>query len=779
MVRTLEGDQGGYDLCIVGGGPAGLAIASDLAYSGLTIAVLESGSDDRPLPGAAALREAESPALPIKPNSRERVLGGASHTWGGLSALLDPIDFETRPWTPGWPVSAAALSPYIARAERYRFPSEASFEVPPGRTKWEGLTGLAHKVFVAVRPRFDFARVARIFERAGVDLFLDATTVRLEAGAGGRVVTHAVAKTLDGREARISARAFVLAAGGIENPRLLLVSGLGNAHDQVGRYFMNHPKGRAGSLRLARPLPAGSLYLPQAGEGRIVTAGLRLAEEAQRTKGLLNSSVQFEPPTAGWGRVALALLRRAPRLARVPLFAPRTLVVRWFADMEPRAENRVTLSTRRDALGTPLPVVRYALGERDRTTLATLFVRVKSEVARLGIGELTGSADEVIAAVTDDASHHLGATRMGSDPAASVVDADCKVHGMENLYVAGGSAFPTGGNANPTLVIVALALRLAEHLARVLGARPALPVPAAPARGAAPLILIGAGRRVAEDVLPALESLADRFALRGIYAPHEATLFGARAAYAVAPLTALTAAHLADVRFAYLAVPPHSLAATLALLPAHLELIIETPVPAGRAVREALLRFARVHVAEDNAFVPWLPLVRGAGPVACITAEHALYRHHGIALVKALVGAPIWWGLFLGNRLSLRAGSARVSWREPRDYARGTFHINGAPVELIVRDNHCAGFRYNGKEAPLDEAEHALAGFMRPGDTVVSRMMALKRVGLRRLLARIARGEAPWPLAEGLNDARIDRIVHRYRAYLSFSSRGTLHADGH
>ncbi|MFI5024984.1 MAG: GMC oxidoreductase [Alphaproteobacteria bacterium] len=165
-------------------------------------------------------------------------------------------------------------------------------------------------------------------------------------------------------------------------------------------------------------------------------------------------------------RYAFAVWRRLPSwLAPLcDLLRPRKLWLRWYAEMEPRAENRITLSDKKDAFGLPLPLVSYSLGERDKKTLIALHAQVTEEVRRLGLGRLEVSPEEVITAVGDDASHHLGSTRMGRDPASSVVDADCRVHIVENLYVAGGSVFPSGGSANPTYTIVALAIRLAEHL---------------------------------------------------------------------------------------------------------------------------------------------------------------------------------------------------------------------------------------------------------------------------------------------------------------------------
>ena len=467
MIRTLEQDAEGYDLCIVGSGPAGLTIAAELARTRLRLCVLESGAEGKSA-FAYGLKKVLSRGLPVKPESRERIFGGSGTVWGGLSAPLDPLDFESRPWSEGWTVAREELERYWREAQRYGFSAPEEFKNTGAFWKFGTLQ---EKLFVAVRPPYNFARLRPIFERDGADLFLRATVTGFVPSAEGSTprVIEAVCKTEAGDTVRVRAQRFVLAAGGIENARLLLVSGLGNEHDQVGRYFMNHPKGYAGRLRLRAPLPATSPYLPRSAGGRMMYAGLTLSESKRREGGLLSSYVQFEPDSKILARYALALWRRLPAFAS-PLFnilRPRTLRMRWYADMEPQAENCVVLSGEKDTYGTPLPEVSYSLGPRDVETLRTLHAHLQEEVKTLGIGRLEGTADEVIASVYDDASHHLGATRMGTDPRTSVVDSDGKVHTVSNVYVAGGSVFPTGGSANPTYTIVALAMRLAKHLERV------------------------------------------------------------------------------------------------------------------------------------------------------------------------------------------------------------------------------------------------------------------------------------------------------------------------
>ena len=714
-------------MCIIGGGPAGLTLAAELAYDGLRICVLESGGE-KATGFADALKKTVSLGLSVKSNSRHRALGGAGAVWGGLSAPLDAVDLEERPWSAPWPVARQELERYLDETQRYGFPALAEFAHP--RPYWPFKT-LQEKLFLAIRPPYNFARLRTVFERDGVDIFLEATVVKLTSRVegGAAAVAEAVCKTPQGAESRVRARVFVVAGGGIENPRLLLASALGNAHDQVGRYFMNHPKGYAGRLRLNAPLPATSPYLPRSSGGRMRYAGLALPESVRRAEGLLSSYVQFEPDLGFLQRFGFALWRRLPARAGglFNLLRPRTLRLRWFADMEPRPDNRVTLSDEKDCFGVPLPAVNYALGLRDKKTLQALHARLGEEVRRLGLGTLEGTAQEAVAAAVDDASHHLGGTRMGDDPRTSVVNRDCLVHGSTNLYVAGGSVFPAGGSANPTYTIVALAIRLAEHLRRTLSPQ----TEAAEEKNTAGdgIIIIGAGGRISGDVVPALESLAGTLSILGIYARHAGAVFGASRRYEVRPVAELTAGTLAKARFAYVTVPPASLGAVLAALPPSLELFVDTPAPLERALQKKLLQYKRVHIAEDSVFLPWLSDVKK--PVRTMLCDRSVYRYHGIALIKALCG-KVRFGWRWGNTLWLRAGSAWVKIIEPRDYEHGRLFINGQEIEGV---------------AP--------------------RMHELKREGLRRLLIAAAKGEKTWSLQDGINDARIDHLLHRYRIYIS------------
>ncbi len=528
------------DVVIVGSGPAGVTLARELSESGLKVLCLESGLL-APTPHADGLRHVQSDGIQIKPHSRERVLGGASTTWSGLSSPLDDIDLEPRAYLAqsGWPIERGELASFYAEAAaRYRFPALELFE-PGGfdvhrqagelQPSWERIE---EKVFLSAAEPQDFGAEWRsVFEGDGPDLWLDATVTRLVSESGR--VTEATISTREGREQKVRARAFVLATGGIENARLLLSSELGNEHDQVGRHLMNHPKNYHGIIELSEAVQDAPYFFGCLTGGNAGYAGLRLPESAQLDEELLNSYVRLEPlfpwsdndgvecfvllvkrsarlftfwkkrqsdkvvplrdysetgddselsnqrrSALGYVSLALGCLLHLPSIIAYLFFRLtrakpkiRRVRLRNFMEMEPHPENRVTLTEETDANGARVPKVAHQTTARDRRSLLRLHEVLEGELSRQGIGRLvTTLAQAEPWTIDQDASHHMGTTRMGADPETSVVDADLRVHSEANLYCAGSSVFPSSGCANPTFTITALSIRLARHLTQALRA---------------------------------------------------------------------------------------------------------------------------------------------------------------------------------------------------------------------------------------------------------------------------------------------------------------------
>jgi choline dehydrogenase-like flavoprotein len=340
---------------------------------------------------------------------------------------------------------------------------------------------------------------------------------RLAASANVRVLLHATATEIvtspSGERfaaVRARAKACVLSTGAIENARLLLASagvhpaGVGNGHDVVGRYFQDHPNGHVATIRGDRIGRLQELY------GLLRRARIRylprlsLSPDLERAREVLACSAypvfhvadhaameaarRLQRAAKGRRRPA-ALRRDLARVARAggPLVAaaahrriardrsagvpPHHVTLQLHAEQAPNPSSRVTLTRRRDRLGVPLPSVDWRLTELDHRTAQAMVREVARELGRLGLGDVRPEpwlAEEGWAGHIDDSVHQMGTTRLGTDPRTSVVDAECRVHGVKSLFVAGASVFPTAGAANPTLTIVALAARLADHLSAEL-----------------------------------------------------------------------------------------------------------------------------------------------------------------------------------------------------------------------------------------------------------------------------------------------------------------------
>ena len=494
------------EVCIVGTGPAGLALAGELRGRGADVVLLESGGLVAD-PAVNVLNEGGALGLPVGlEEGRARTFGGTGTVWTGQCIRLDEHDFEVRDWVPdsGWPFSAADLEPHYARAGAWMgIPADAyddeawrRFGLTPPPFDPAELTNRSS----VYPPARDVGATALHDVTASTDVrvLLHATAARVLTG-DGRQATGVEFHSLGGRVGHVRAGTVVLCAGGIENARLLLLSGLGNDHDVVGRYFQEHPTFWV-DVATDRPDVLQRFYA-FLGRGRIrYTPKLVLSPTAQRRERLLNAvatpvydrvdspgvlaaralsrAVQERRRPEGLDRRQLrAALVELPRVVRaglrrflrgLPSADPVERVrLKVLLEQAPHRDSRITLSDRTDALGLRRVDVDWRLTDLERRTARHFTHAVDAELRRTGIGRLTGTEwldDDTWTTGFEDAYHPMGTTRMSVDPATGVVDADCRVHGVPGLYVCGSSVFPTSGYANPTLTIVALALRLADHL---------------------------------------------------------------------------------------------------------------------------------------------------------------------------------------------------------------------------------------------------------------------------------------------------------------------------
>jgi len=506
------------DLCIIGAGAAGIAIALEFADTPVRVIVVESGGLTAESGGQGIYEVVARPAPRLAvDSSRMRYFGGNTNHWAGNCRPLDDTDFEPRDWIPhsGWPIRKSLLLPYYERAQAVCGLDDF---------RWYDLEACSPHLS---HPPLDVdpaTLVSRILHTCPVTSFADLHRRRLEATDSIRVWLHAHALSLktnargdevlaveasgaEGRRSRIEADTFVLAGGGVENARLLLASndasrnGLGNEHDLVGRFFMEHwyvdiPLGRRGET------PDLTLY-----EGRQPVGGasvwcqLVLSEALMRSERIAGLSLWFQRtrPAAlsveaarrlmaslrGWApadeplmelRLALsdagAVARHALRKlgGRVDSGSPpEGYALRVQLEQKPDRQNRIRLSSERDRFGQARPELALRLGDDERRRYARC-LRIAGAELGLNGPRLARQLELLLGGgQLGFFWHHMGTTRMHSDPEHGVVDSDCRVHGVSNLFVAGSSVFPTGGTASPTLTIVALALRLAAHLRHRLG----------------------------------------------------------------------------------------------------------------------------------------------------------------------------------------------------------------------------------------------------------------------------------------------------------------------
>lgn len=510
------------DICIIGSGPAGATIARELAQSSAQIVLLESGGTERQA-SADELNEIESVGWPRTADQwllRNRIVGGSSHTWTGRCAPFDEIDFEQREWVPhsGWPFGLDELLPYLRRTPRYlglgvatnftddRLWTIANRPIPQPSLNEDILEPFLWQYSKAHGNRFEIMRVGPELIAnlpRNVRLVTNATVVQLNLDSYGRAIRSVEVVSLAGRRHTVRARTVVLCAGGIENARLLLWSnkverqGIGNRRDLVGRFLMDHPRTIAATFAKARSAPImrrfGIHHVRFGSRYHRFRHGFRLSPTVQRAEHLLNcaawpeESVLEDDPWRALNRLLRGQSRSAKDVhdivsnAHMVLRGTVDLVIlkrglsRKFGAMNlictteqiPDPESRITLSGRTDRLGVPISRIAWKVNEAEERSLRRLAGLIAAELARLGYEPPqleSWATEEVIRPAFQDQGHPIGTTRMSDDPANGVVDAQCQVHGVDGLFVVGSSVFPTAGHANPTQMIVALAIRAAEIL---------------------------------------------------------------------------------------------------------------------------------------------------------------------------------------------------------------------------------------------------------------------------------------------------------------------------
>lgn len=494
------------DVCIVGSGTAGLTLAREFTGKNFRVCLLESGGQE-PDRETQALYWGENVGLPYfsLDTARARYFGGSTNRWhvvlgnnvlGARMRPLDPIDFEEREGIPysGWPFDWEHINPFYDRAQSLCQIGPPTYEVddwadPEKSPPLPFIGDRVKTVIFKIGSRDPFIRdySEQVKSAPNIDVYLHANVLEIETDDMAETVTRLSVASLGGARFWVSARLFILATGGIEVPRLLLLSnkiqktGLGNQNDLVGRFFMEHVHFRSGIFVPSDPdiFTSTGLYNEAHKTKNVSILGkLSLAAEVLRQEKLANYSAQLMPRTmlsavlyrnVGSNRIGIFCGKLKKKGSRILKKKIKGFVLAHMTEQVPNPNSRVMLAAERDSFGQNRVHLDWQLSPVDiRSTIRAQEI-IDEEIRRAGLGRLhIQMKDDAPPPGLGGGYHHMGTTRMHVDPQKGVVDENCRVHGISNLFVAGPSVFPTGGYANPVLTILALAIRLADYVENLM-----------------------------------------------------------------------------------------------------------------------------------------------------------------------------------------------------------------------------------------------------------------------------------------------------------------------
>jgi choline dehydrogenase-like flavoprotein len=492
------------DICIIGAGAAGISIALDWADTPHNVILLEGGGfeyDDR----VQELYNGKLTGHPYYPMKASRLhyFGGSTGHWGGMCSTFDDIDFVKRDWVEnsGWPIKLDDITPFYSKAHdildlgpyewdvQYWLKKNPSFKMLPfdKDVLWSKMWHFSPPT------RFGSKYKDAVVNAKNIHLYTYANVVDITATENIASIKQVTVKNYAGKEHTVKAKHFILACCSIQNARILLScnkqvpAGLGNDNDLVGRYFMEHAEIKSGEMWLNRSNP---LMLYKMVLQTKVRAELAISAKKQEELKVLNGSVSLMPleyskntiPSVKlWShedpRESLDSLHEYSKLDKrnffQRIFSTKDIFQSFglFTRVEcvPNPDSRVVLSGEKDELGMPRANLHWALSPIDKKTVYAINKLLGQQMGAMGLGRVKladylTDKDDNLPDYTSGGWHHIGTTRMSDNPKTGVVDANCKVHGIDNLHIAGASCYPTGGAVNPTLTCVAISLRLSDHL---------------------------------------------------------------------------------------------------------------------------------------------------------------------------------------------------------------------------------------------------------------------------------------------------------------------------
>jgi choline dehydrogenase-like flavoprotein len=487
------------DICIIGAGAAGISMALEWVNTPYKVILLEGGGFEyeAQMQDLYKGKTTGQRYYPLE-SARLHYFGGTTGHWAGFCSPFDPIDFKKRDWVPhsGWPIKLEDLDPFYARAHKNLDLGPYDYHESYWKAKEPSLDSLPFNEAVVFNKMWQFSPPTRfgtkykdaIVNAANIHLYTYANVTNIAANEHVSTIKEVTVKNFAGKTHTVKAKYFVMACCAIQNARLLLASnkqlpkGLGNGNDLVGRYFMEHLEIKSAELWLAKP-ELLKLYAIDYGKTK-ARAELAISEEKQREFKILNGTASFTP---------LDIARKQP--AFIDMWTADTAQTKknmekfdeaekkgsskngyssfqLFTRIEqaPNPNSRITLDTAQDALGVPRSILHWELTPLEKRSIRTIYELIGQQLGISSKGRvrlmeyLQDENDNSWPEFTGGGWHHMGTTRMSSDPKLGVVDANCKVHGINNLFVAGSSCYVTAGAPNPTLTLVALTLRLSDHI---------------------------------------------------------------------------------------------------------------------------------------------------------------------------------------------------------------------------------------------------------------------------------------------------------------------------
>ncbi len=475
MLRNFEADKKFrplYDCCVIGGGPAGITLALRLAAAGRQVVLVEGGTTEYAERSQNLYQCHTTGRNAYVESTRLRMLGGTSNHWAGRCRPFDPSDFSVAPpgKLPGWPITYAEIEGFLPEAMRILDLPIRDFEMhnPP----LAGEDFAADRYLLSPPTRFAEKYANALREMPGLDVFVNCNCVDLVFDGKARRLSSVTVADYDGGRGKIAAKTYVLAMGAIENARQLLCSAslvereVVKENGLVGSCFMEHLNVDLGTFVLREGQDKG--------ERQYFTTD-SFVKRHRVGKGNVTLSLVSE--VKSYGRTAAVKdffkniacsLAVADKVQFISTFnCPGDGTIGTLIEQQPQRPNRVSLTQEKDPFGMRRAAVRWDIGEEDIRTIRTIGIEVAKRFADAGLGyiklneHLNGNTDKLF---VHPHAHHMGTTRMAANPEEGVVDANCKVFGTDNLYIAGSSIFATGGACNPTMPIIQFALRLIEHL---------------------------------------------------------------------------------------------------------------------------------------------------------------------------------------------------------------------------------------------------------------------------------------------------------------------------